>query len=202
MEEYEGSQEQLQHEIVKDIKGTHVEEWIYSWGSGSGSSTKDDDDDDDDVPSPMLLVAGADISKDQSYFLTGVSSEAFRNVLFPLGHLFKSSSNSKKEENFHQQQQQTTTTVREIAIQAQLPNATKRESMGICFIGKRNFSDFISDYMTPSSSNYTDNKEVFVDVDTGDVVGCAIDTTTTTTTKTKRVYTIGQGAKLSGASRK
>jgi len=77
--------------------------------------------------------------------------------------------------------------------------------MGICFIGKRNFSDFISDYMTPpssSSSNNSDNKEVFVDVDTGDVVGCTIDTTTTTKTKTKRVYTIGQGAKLSGASRK
>jgi hypothetical protein len=49
---------------------------------------------------------------------------------------------------------------------AQIPTAMKKESMGICFIGKRNFGQFVSQYLTeaPAPGN-------FVDVDTGKIVG-------------------------------
>ncbi|EED86582.1 predicted protein, partial [Thalassiosira pseudonana CCMP1335] len=112
-----------------------------------------------------------DRSKDQSYFLSGVKGEAFRNVIFPLGHLAKS---------------QTQQTVRDIAHQAAIPTASKRDSMGICFIGKRNFGQFVSQYLPEPPAPGT-----FVDVDTGEIVGYH---------EGSMHYTIGQGAKISGAS--
>eukprot|EP00559_Dactyliosolen_fragilissimus_P001365 CAMPEP_0184866178 /NCGR_PEP_ID=MMETSP0580-20130426/21217_1 /TAXON_ID=1118495 /ORGANISM="Dactyliosolen fragilissimus" /LENGTH=372 /DNA_ID=CAMNT_0027365709 /DNA_START=126 /DNA_END=1244 /DNA_ORIENTATION=- len=58
-------------------------------------------------------------------------------------------------------------TVREIANLVNLPTASKRESMGICFVGKRNFANFISGYLPLSSNTMTDGH--FLDVDTGQV---------------------------------
>ena len=80
---------------------------------------------DDEEPK---LLKGLDDSKDQSYFLSQLKSEQLKNVLFPIGHLHK-----KK--------------VREIAIQKNLITAKKKDSTGICFIGERHFSDFLSNYL-------------------------------------------------------
>eukprot|EP00978_Attheya_sp_CCMP212_P022672 scaffold68069_cov55-Attheya_sp.AAC.1 len=117
---------------------------------------------------PMLL-AGADTTKDQSYFLVGVSGAQFQNVYFPLGHLQKRTVNGS---------------VRELARTANLPTAEKRDSMGICFVGKRNFSEFISEYLpvAPQPGH-------FVNIDTGEIVGSH---------KGSVLLTMGQGAKISG----
>ncbi|CAG8437676.1 15519_t:CDS:10 [Acaulospora morrowiae] len=77
----------------------------------------------------IKLLRGADSNKDQSYFLSTVPEEKFRNVIFPVGHLLK------KE-------------VREIALKADLIVACKKESMGICFVGKKKtFSKFLEQYI-------------------------------------------------------
>lgn len=74
------------------------------------------------------LLKGRDPAKDQSYFLHAVPHKALHNVLFPIGHL------TKQE-------------VRHIARTHHLPTAEKKDSTGICFIGKRNFRDFITPYL-------------------------------------------------------
>ncbi len=75
------------------------------------------------------LLKGSDPDKDQSYFLHAVKQEAFKNVLFPIGHLHK------KE-------------VRALARQHELPTAEKKDSTGICFIGKRDFKPFLSQFIS------------------------------------------------------
>ena len=134
-------------------------DWIASWGVASGKGITTDDR----SAAPSLLLAGADLTKDQSYFLCGVDGRAFRDVLFPLGELVKMKADginngdgriSSKDDK----------SVRDIAIEAGLPTASKRESMGICFIGKRSFQSFISQYL-PSSPQPGN----FIDVDTGEV---------------------------------
>ncbi len=76
----------------------------------------------------VQLLRGADPLKDQSYFLYAIDPKALEKTLFPIGHL-------KKER------------VRTIALEAGLPTANKRDSTGICFIGKRNFTQFLSRYI-------------------------------------------------------
>ncbi len=75
-----------------------------------------------------MLLKGFDPNKDQSYFLYTLQKETLKKVLFPVGHLLKSQ-------------------VREIAREANLIVQNKKDSMGICFIGKRNFKSFISRYI-------------------------------------------------------
>lgn len=74
------------------------------------------------------LLRGLDPEKDQSYFLHAVKQEAFRKVLFPVGHL------PKKE-------------VRALAREHHLATAEKKDSTGICFIGKRDFRPFLSQFL-------------------------------------------------------
>lgn len=74
------------------------------------------------------LLRGVDENKDQTYFLNQLSSDVLDKVMFPLGHLQKSK-------------------VREIALQHNLATATKKDSTGICFIGERNFKEFLSEYL-------------------------------------------------------
>ncbi len=74
------------------------------------------------------LLRGLDPGKDQSYFLHAVKQEAFRKVLFPIGHL------EKKE-------------VRNLARRHGLATAEKKDSTGICFIGKRDFKPFLSQFI-------------------------------------------------------
>lgn len=77
--------------------------------------------------------------------------------------------------------------VKQLANEIELqPIAQKRESTGICFIGKRKFSDFLSEYVIPKAGD-------FVDVDTGTVVGQH---------NGIHNYTIGQNVKLSGVKNK
>jgi len=75
------------------------------------------------------LLKGADPDKDQSYFLHAVKQNALQKVLFPVGHL------PKKE-------------VRALAHKYNLPTAEKKDSTGICFIGKRDFKPFVSQYIS------------------------------------------------------
>lgn len=74
------------------------------------------------------LLKAEDDNKDQTYFLYRMPVKQLPKVLFPLGELRK-------------------TEVRELAKAAQLPSAERAESMGICFVGKRPFREFVADYI-------------------------------------------------------
>jgi tRNA-uridine 2-sulfurtransferase len=75
------------------------------------------------------LLKGLDDSKDQSYFLHRLTQEQLAKSLFPVGELRK-------------------TVVRQIAEQIGLPNAKKKDSTGICFIGERPFREFLNRYIS------------------------------------------------------
>ena len=81
-----------------------------------------------DSPRGAELHKGADPNKDQSYFLYRLQPHQLRPALFPLGELHKPQ-------------------VREIASQIKLPNARKKDSTGICFIGERPFREFLQRYL-------------------------------------------------------
>jgi tRNA-specific 2-thiouridylase len=83
------------------------------------------------------LLRGLDPGKDQSYFLHAVTEKALKKVLFPVGGM------PKKE-------------VREIARQNGIPTAEKKDSTGICFIGKRDFKEFLSNYLPITPGNFED----------------------------------------------
>ena len=74
------------------------------------------------------LIKGIDANKDQSYFLYRLNQYQLSKAIFPLGNMLK-------------------TTTREIAKSINLPNANKKDSTGICFIGKRPFKEFLTTYM-------------------------------------------------------
>jgi tRNA-specific 2-thiouridylase len=74
------------------------------------------------------LLKGLDPSKDQSYFLHRLSQAQLSKTLFPLGEMHK-------------------TEVRRIAAEIGLPNARKKDSTGICFIGERPFREFLNRYI-------------------------------------------------------
>ena len=74
------------------------------------------------------LLRGADDGKDQSYFLHQLGQEALAATIFPIGHLPKAE-------------------VRRIALEAALPTARKKDSTGICFIGERDFRDFLARWL-------------------------------------------------------
>ncbi|WP_080129369.1 tRNA 2-thiouridine(34) synthase MnmA [Chlamydia suis] len=91
------------------------------------------------------LSRGIDPNKDQSYFLCGTPKEALSNVLFPLGGMCK-------------------TEVRRLALEAGLATATKKDSTGICFIGKRPFKSFLEQFVADCPGD-------IIDFDTQKVVG-------------------------------
>ena len=76
------------------------------------------------------LLEGSDPNKDQSYFLCQLSPEQISSALFPIGHL------DKKE-------------VRRIAAEADLPSADKKDSQGICFVGKVDLPTFLKQKLEP-----------------------------------------------------
>ena len=94
------------------------------------------------------MVKAEDSNKDQSYFLCQISQSALRRTLFPLGDV------EKKE-------------VREIALKLNLNVAKKKDSTGICFIGERNFRQFLSNYLPAKNGK-------IVDIDTKQVLGTHI----------------------------
>lgn len=81
------------------------------------------------ISSSFELLKGLDPEKDQSYFLYTLRKEILAKVLFPVGNL------CKKE-------------VRKIAEEASLATAKKKDSVGICFIGKRKFTPFLQGYLS------------------------------------------------------
>ncbi|MFP4662758.1 MAG: tRNA 2-thiouridine(34) synthase MnmA [Halanaerobiales bacterium] len=74
------------------------------------------------------LLKGKDDNKDQTYFLCTLGQEQLEKSLFPIGHIEKDR-------------------VREIALEHNLRTAEKKDSTGICFIGERNFKEFLSNYL-------------------------------------------------------
>ena len=76
------------------------------------------------------LLAGNDLNKDQSYFLCQLSQEQLAKALFPIGELTKPE-------------------VREIATQNELVTAEKKDSQGLCFIGKVRLPEFLQQKLRP-----------------------------------------------------
>ena len=91
------------------------------------------------------LLRAIDKNKDQTYFLSQVSKKQLENVLFPIGDLEKSE-------------------VRKIAHEQDLVVADKKDSTGICFIGERNFKEFLTNYLPNKSGD-------IIDIDTNKKVG-------------------------------
>jgi len=80
------------------------------------------------------LLRGVDSNKDQTYFLSQISQEQLRHSLFPVGDLTKAE-------------------VRKIAKDNNLYTAEKKDSTGICFIGERNFKEFLKNYLPANPGN-------------------------------------------------
>lgn len=85
------------------------------------------------------LLKGLDPLKDQSYFLHRLNQAQLSKTLFPVGELPK-------------------TEVRRIAAEIGLPNAKKKDSTGICFIGERPFRDFLNRYIVKEPGPIKDEK--------------------------------------------
>src|SRR5674476_221764 len=85
------------------------------------------------------LLKGLDSSKDQSYFLHRLNQAQLSKTLFPVGELLK-------------------TEVRRIALEIGLPNARKKDSTGICFIGERPFREFLNRYIAREPGPIKDDK--------------------------------------------
>ena len=118
---------------------------------------------------PLLstrLLTALDPVKDQTYFLSLVPAAALPHLLFPLGSLTKA-------------------TTRAIARHAGLPTASKRDSMGICMIGRRPFNSWLTEYIAVSEGRFIDEQ--------GREVGRH---------KGSEVWTVGQGARLGGQKRR
>ncbi|MEI8339678.1 MAG: tRNA 2-thiouridine(34) synthase MnmA [bacterium] len=90
------------------------------------------------------LFAGSDHNKDQTYFLWAVDQVKWQKVIFPVGDIEKPQ-------------------VRKLAKKFNLPNAEKKDSQGVCFIGKINIRDFLK--------NFIETKEGSVLNDVGEVIG-------------------------------
>ena len=98
-----------------------------------------------EVDGQLRYFKAADLNKDQSYFLAQVDKKALDLSVFPLGDIDKGE-------------------VRRIAHQLDLPIADKKDSTGICFIGERNFREFLKNYIPMKSGD-------IIDIDTLEVVG-------------------------------
>lgn len=113
-----------------------------------------------------IMLKGVDHNKDQTYFLCQLNQKQLQASLFPLGDLEKSE-------------------VRKIAEELDLPVAHKKDSTGICFIGERDFKEFLQNYIPAKPGK-------MVDIQTGKVIGDHIGI---------MYYTIGQrkGLGIGGA---
>ncbi|MEO7337695.1 MAG: tRNA 2-thiouridine(34) synthase MnmA [Caldimonas sp.] len=85
------------------------------------------------------LLKGLDPLKDQSYFLHRLTQAQLSKTLFPIGELEK-------------------TEVRRLAAEIGLPNATKKDSTGICFIGERPFREFLERYLANQPGPIKDDR--------------------------------------------
>ncbi len=113
----------------------------------------------------VFLATAVDPIKDQTDFLSQLEYRQIRKLMFPIGGMMKSE-------------------VREIAHEAHLPSADRKDSQGICFLGKINYNDFIKRYLGEKEGK-------IVELETGKILG---------THKGYWFHTIGQrkGLYLSG----
>lgn len=81
------------------------------------------------------LYKGVDPGKDQSYFLYTIKEDILKKVMFPIGHMLKSD-------------------LRAFAKEHGLATSEKKDSTGICFIGKRDFKEFLSQYLETKPGNF------------------------------------------------
>ncbi|XP_075455894.1 mitochondrial tRNA-specific 2-thiouridylase 1 isoform X1 [Ascaphus truei] len=117
-----------------------------------------------EVRNDVKLLQAADRFKDQTFFLSQISQDAVRKTIFPLGGLTK---------DF----------VKKMAAEAGFHHVLKRkESMGMCFIGERNFENFILEYLEPQPGN-------FVSLEDGKIMG---------EHKGWFLFTLGQRARIGG----
>jgi tRNA-specific 2-thiouridylase len=94
------------------------------------------------------ILAGADPNKDQSYFLCQLTQEQLSKAMFPIGDILKPE-------------------VRRLAHEADLPSADKKDSQGICFVGKVDLPTFLQQKLKPCEGDivevydayYTDNEQ-------------------------------------------
>ena len=94
----------------------------------------------------FYLMKCKDTNKDQTYFLSQINGEQIKSCLFPLGDIDKSE-------------------VRKIAHELGLESVMdKKDSTGVCFIGERNFREFLKNYIPAQKGN-------IIDIDTGKKVG-------------------------------
>lgn len=99
----------------------------------------------DIVDGTTFLATAKDPIKDQTDFLSQLNFQQIDKLMFPIGHLMKSE-------------------VRDIAHQAKLPSADRKDSQGICFLGKINYNDFIRRYLGEREGK-------IVQLETGKVLG-------------------------------
>jgi len=93
----------------------------------------------------VWLGTAPDPVKDQTDFLAQLTYQQLEHSIFPIGHLLKEQ-------------------VRQIAIDAHLPSAVRRDSQGICFLGKINYNDFLRKFLGEQEGRV-------IDIETGKVVG-------------------------------
>ncbi len=98
------------------------------------------------------LLAGADEKKDQSYFLCQLNQKQLSKAIFPIGHLTKSD-------------------VRDIAKKNDLITAAKKDSQGLCFVGKVKLPDFLKQRLTPKKGKVIkiDSESVKQEIDLNEV---------------------------------
>lgn len=146
-------------EFYKYIKDNHSDQDYIATGHYASIKLK---------RGKYYMAEAHDDWKDQTYFLAEVDKEILPTIMFPLGNI-------PKDE------------VRLIAEEINLPNSKRKDSMGICFIGKRNFREFLSNYIS-------ENPGDIIDQDSGEIVG---------EHKNAVYYTIGQRGGLNiGGSEK
>ena len=98
-----------------------------------------------DFGGTAFLATAKDPVKDQTDFLSQLDYEQIKKLMFPIGHLMKSD-------------------VRRIAHEAHLPSADRKDSQGICFLGKINYNDFLRRYLGEREGK-------IVELETGKILG-------------------------------
>ncbi|EAQ38441.1 tRNA (5-methylaminomethyl-2-thiouridylate)-methyltransferase [Dokdonia sp. MED134] len=121
------------------------------------------------------LIAGADNNKDQSYFLCQLSQDQLAKTLFPIGHLQKPE-------------------VRDIALQQELVTAGKKDSQGLCFIGKVRLPDFLQQQLKPKEGVIVEVPETVIpEVAGGDKASNAFAKAELENLVKKPSYTVAEG---------
>ena len=98
-----------------------------------------------EIDGKTFLATAADHNKDQTYFLGQINYVQVNKLMFPIGDLQKSE-------------------VRQLAASEKLPSAQRKDSQGICFLGKINYNDFIERYLGVKPGK-------IIELETGKVVG-------------------------------